>query len=202
MYDLLYYSYILATHILPFLAVLVFWKREKPLPTPVRYVLPVLFAFYVTGVFHVTGAGTLWDGLRLPADAYFTRINPFPFANDIDPVGYGLNVVMFLPFGFLIPLMSPENRKLSRVALGGFGFSLLIEVSQILSLRGTDIDDLILNTLGAVLGWLCFRLWARFIGTRPRGFGKWEPMVWTLTIFLGRFLLYDLPGLIELVYGF
>lgn len=202
MTDLLFYAYGLLTHVLPFLVILFLWNRKKPFPSPVRYVLPILFGFYVTAVFHITGAGTLYEGLRLPPEAYFTRINPFPFCNDIDPVGYALNVVMFLPFGFLVPLMCPENRKFWRVTLGGFGFSLLIELSQILSLRGTDIDDLIMNTLGAIIGFLLFRLWSCIFGTRPKGFGPVEPVIWILAIYLGRFLLYDYLGLINLVYGF
>lgn len=202
MYDLLFYAYGLVTHLLPFLAVLLLWKREKPLSSPVRYAMPIVFAFYVTAVFHITGAGTLYEGLRLKPENFFTRINPYPFANEIDPVGYALNVVMLMPFGFLLPLMCPDLRKLYRVALSGFGFSLLIELSQILSLRGTDIDDLILNTLGAALGYLMFRLWAWFFGSRPKGFSGTEAAVWVLTIFLGRFLLYNYLGLIHLVYGF
>ena len=113
-----------------------------------------------------------------------------------------LNVVMFLPFGFLIPLLCPENRNVFRIALGGLVFSLLIEASQILSLRGTDVDDLIMNTLGAVLGYFLFRLWALLVGTRNLGFDAREPIVWVLVIFLGRFLLYNYLGLINLVYGF
>lgn len=202
MNDLLFYLYGLITHIAPFLAVLLLWKREKPLSSPLRYVMPIAFAFYVTAVFHITGAGTLYEGLRMRPENFFTRINPYPFANDIDPVGYALNVVMLMPFGFLLPLMCPGLRKLHRVTAAGFGFSLLIELSQILSLRGTDVDDLILNTLGAAAGFLLFKLWECLFGSRPRGFSAAEAAVWVLAVFLGRFLLYNYLGLINLVYGF
>ena len=201
MTDLLFYCYGVLTHILPFLAVLFLWKRKSPFSTPLRFVLPILFGFYVTLVFHITGAGTLWDALDLPPELWFARINPLPFHNEINIVGYALNAVMFMPFGFLVPIVCPENRKLSTVALGGLVFSLLIEASQILSLRGTDVDDLIMNTLGAVLGYCFFRLWAFFIGTRNKGFDAKEPIFWILAIFLGRFLLFNYLGLINLVYG-
>lgn len=40
----------------------------------------------------------------------------------------------------------------------GFCFSLLIETDQLFNRRATDIDDLIMNTLGTALGFLIYRL--------------------------------------------
>lgn len=65
------------------------------------------------------------------------------------------NVVMFLPIGFLIPLLW-NKKSLRTAALAGFCCSLFIELAQIPQPRGTDVDDLWLNTLGAVLGWVVF----------------------------------------------
>ena len=200
MKDLILYSYALLTHILPFLALLFLRSRKQPLSRPGAYVLPVLFGFYVTLVFHVTGAGTLWDGLR--QDRWFTRINPYPFANDIDPVGYALNVVMLMPFGFFLPLLCPDFRRPGRVVGAGFCFSLLIELSQILSARGTDIDDLILNTLGALLGYLFYTLCARFPLVRSADFRNRELLLWTGAVFLGRFFLCNYLWMVRLLYGF
>ena len=47
-----------------------------------------------------------------------------------------------------------------KLLLCGLFVSLLIELMQLVSLRGMfDLDDLMNNTLGALLGWLCFARW-------------------------------------------
>lgn len=65
------------------------------------------------------------------------------------------NIIMFLPIGFFIPLLWKLEDK--KVILIGFCSSLLIEITQLFLRRGTDIDDLILNTLGVCLGLLLYR---------------------------------------------
>lgn len=71
------------------------------------------------------------------------------------------NVLIFLPIGLLIPLLWEKRRKFRWAALAGFLTSLLIECLQLFSFRGTDVDDLILNTLGACAGWLVFAAFER-----------------------------------------
>lgn len=74
------------------------------------------------------------------------------------------NIVMFMPLGFFPKLLF---RKWSwwRSLLVGFFASVSIELAQLFTTRSTDIDDVILNTLGALLGWLLAwlleRLWPR-----------------------------------------
>lgn len=67
------------------------------------------------------------------------------------------NLVWFVPFGLLAPQVWPRLRRPSRLAAAAAGLSFGIELGQFLLATGaTDIDDLLLNTLGAVLGWrLC-----------------------------------------------
>ncbi len=67
------------------------------------------------------------------------------------------NVVIFAPLGFLPPLLWPRWRK-GRSILLGVGVSAFIELVQPLVGRTRDVDDLILNTLGALLGWLILLL--------------------------------------------
>ncbi|MFD1888095.1 VanZ family protein [Paenibacillus wenxiniae] len=74
------------------------------------------------------------------------------------------NIAVFVPFGLLIPMMC--NVRLLPFA-GGFAlFILLLELLQLVTRRGTfDVDDIILNTLGACLGYVglhsVLHLWAR-----------------------------------------
>ncbi len=66
------------------------------------------------------------------------------------------NIILFIPFGFVIPLLwNVSNRK---VIVIGACISFFIEISQLLLARGTDVDDLILNTSGVILGLLLYKL--------------------------------------------
>ena len=62
------------------------------------------------------------------------------------------NLVVFMPLGFFPALLfrSPSWRC---SALVGLGTSVLVEAGQYFVMRTTDIDDVILNTLGALCGW-------------------------------------------------
>lgn len=70
------------------------------------------------------------------------------------------NIGMFLPIGFF-PALLWRKWTWWKSFLCGFGLSLFIELAQIPIQRGTDIDDLILNTLGAALGYVLYFLLAR-----------------------------------------
>lgn len=68
------------------------------------------------------------------------------------------NILLFMPLGFSIPLRFQIN-KFSKIILLGFFISLLVEVIQLFtSIRSFDVDDLILNTLGTIFGFVLYRL--------------------------------------------
>lgn len=69
------------------------------------------------------------------------------------------NILLFVPLGFGIPLFFKNHNKLSKVMFYGFLASLSIEILQYLTCTNfTDIDDIIFNTLGAVLGFIIFNI--------------------------------------------
>lgn len=72
-----------------------------------------------------------------------------------------LNVALFVPLGFLVPLLCRWFQRWYRTFALGFGVSLLIEVNQYLTRLGLfDVDDLFCNTLGAALGYcLVMLIW-------------------------------------------
>lgn len=64
------------------------------------------------------------------------------------------NVIAFVPMGFLLPLLAPRLRKAWHAAGVAFAASLTLELIQLLTGIGAfDVDDLLLNVLGAVAGW-------------------------------------------------
>ncbi len=70
------------------------------------------------------------------------------------------NILMFVPIGLFPPLLWRKGRWWKSV-LCGFFLSLTIELCQIPISRGTDIDDLWLNTLGAAVGYVLYALTRR-----------------------------------------
>ncbi|WP_101908671.1 VanZ family protein [Marasmitruncus massiliensis] len=72
------------------------------------------------------------------------------------------NLVMFMPIGFFPPLLW-KKVKLKQAAFLGFCISLLIESLQLLIARGSDVDDLWLNTLGAVMGYAVYKWLSRLV---------------------------------------
>ena len=72
------------------------------------------------------------------------------------------NIVMFVPLGFLLPKVSPRQRKLWRCLLTTAMMIALVEMAQLFSLRGScDVDDLILNVLGAAIGYCVYKIFHR-----------------------------------------
>lgn len=71
------------------------------------------------------------------------------------------NIVMFVPIGFFASLLSDKPRWW-KGTLWTFALSLFIETAQLFVCRGTDVDDLILNTLGGLLGYGLFLLLRQF----------------------------------------
>lgn len=69
------------------------------------------------------------------------------------------NVLVFVPFGFLLPLASDERRRFADVFINAFVFVLGIETFQLFSAFGAfDVDDILLNCLGAVVGYGCYKV--------------------------------------------
>lgn len=68
------------------------------------------------------------------------------------------NVVAFVPFGLFLPIMINNRFGYIGMTLLSFDMSLFIELLQLASKVGSfDVDDLILNTLGGLIGYFIFR---------------------------------------------
>jgi len=79
------------------------------------------------------------------------------------------NVVMFVPLGVMMPVAFRRMRSFGKTALSLALFSFVIEFTQYFTGRSADIDDLMLNTLGGILGYLIFFVVSKlFWKKRPR----------------------------------
>ena len=109
----------------------------------------VLFVVYMNAMFCVVGIPSAqfvrWD----------PEINWIPFRDfsSANIVGMSLNILMFIPFGAFLPIYFGRFWKMSTTVLAGAFMSFTIKVLQLFTFRLTDIDDLIMNTLGTLLGY-------------------------------------------------
>ncbi len=70
------------------------------------------------------------------------------------------NVIIFMPFGFFMPMASRYRSCFSAVFYS-FGLSLCVETFQLLTRVGSfDVDDLLLNTVGGLAGYVIFAICA------------------------------------------
>ncbi len=78
------------------------------------------------------------------------------------------NIVAFMPCGFFLPIVSRRSKKWYNTVIISFMFSLFVETIQLIFRVGSfDVDDLLLNTAGGILGFVLYcsvqqmRIWRR-----------------------------------------
>jgi len=110
-----------------------------------------------------------------------------------------LNILLFVPFGLLLPLWSKRFRTCWKTYLTGFLLSLIIEVIQLLSKRGVfDVDDIFNNTLGSTIGFGLLIIILFILNQKNKVF-KYSarrmitmqlPLIVTIIVFSGIFVMY------------
>jgi glycopeptide antibiotics resistance protein len=103
----------------------------------------------------------------------FKTINFYLFLADINldirVKNLAGNVIGFIPFGFILPLLAKRYQKLGTVVLATFCLSLTYEILQLVFEFGSfDVDDLILNTFGGFLGYIPFKVWQLMTRSRKK----------------------------------
>lgn len=128
--------------------------------------LYLLFVFYLAAVVEIIALRILEPSVSAAPQLVPMRTTFAHFQAGAGPFVYHTlgNLVWFVPLGVLLPRLWPRF-CLGSVAACGFGLSLLVEACQYLLGTGMpDVDDLLLNTLGAALGYAAFclcRRWAK-----------------------------------------
>lgn len=119
-----------------------------------------LFAAYVMAVFTVTGIPTIYT-LRIDPQFHLIPLidmfhSPWDYLRNTL-----LNILLFVPMGFMAFLNWEEYRSLKSVLRMGLAVSVMIELLQLFTFRLTDLDDVITNTLGACIGYRIAQSFAR-----------------------------------------
>lgn len=139
------------------------WKREA-----VLLLLYLSLAVIIRFVFFPrdTVRGQIQPLVFDPSAVFPFHVNYVPFVNfsnfktaEETLWNVGGNVVMFIPLGVVLPFVYKSRRSFGKVVATGALISLCVETIQLLfASRTTDIDDLILNTLGVMIGYGIYAL--------------------------------------------
>lgn len=157
--------------------ILIFLKINKKQQNKKGHIIGVLFFIFIMNViFGLTGISPIsgfHTDIRIDEISYIPVVSTLGMVKEVFNTAvveniprnetilylganiFG-NILMFGPLGLLLPLLWKYFRKFSKTVLFGFLVSFTIEFSQLFLARGTDIDDLILNTIGTMLGYLTF----------------------------------------------
>ena len=124
------------------------------------YVNIAVIMRYVMFPFEKTADGHVQPLILDTAAMFPPRLNLVPLVNiaDFEKTGDLLlniigNAAMFIPTGIVLPVCCKRFDSFGKTVLGGAALSLCIEIFQLpFAVRVSDVDDLILNTLGAAIG--------------------------------------------------
>ncbi len=114
------------------------------------YIILILYLTamcFLVGVPSVTGIKIGWSYNFIP---FYGMLN--------DITNSYLNVLLFIPLGIFVPCLWPEYRSMMKTVGLGLMTSLGIEILQIFTFRATDINDVITNVAGTMIGYLIGRL--------------------------------------------
>jgi len=156
-------------------------SRTSPGGAPFpRAALQVLAAAYVALVLAVTLLPIRWSSelARWPDHRRAQLVPVAPVVTDVlsdqhrllSIAQVGGNLLLYLPAGFLLPLVVGWLNRGSRVVLTALGSSVAIELYQLRmpGIRRADVNDVLANTLGAALGWLALRMVERWLAASGR----------------------------------
>lgn len=77
------------------------------------------------------------------------------------------NIIMFIPFGILAPMLFKRMRNARICGLTGFLCSCGIEISQLITQRGyCQLDDIVTNTIGMLVGWVIWKVLDKVINKK------------------------------------
>ncbi len=106
---------------------------------------------------------------------YFYNLTPFVWVFEVYTMGVEkmieqliLNIGMFIPYGLLLPLAIKRARKTWITPLLVLGTTVLIETVQLFMGRSADIDDVIMNFLGGIIGYMLFLLLNKLFSNKKR----------------------------------
>ena len=113
----------------------------------------IIFILYLTAMCFLVGFPNI-AGMRIVLSHNFIPLRGML----TDITNSYLNVLLFIPLGIFVPCLWPEYRSMMKTVGLGLMTSLGIEILQIFTFRATDINDVITNVAGTMIGYLIGKL--------------------------------------------
>ncbi len=142
--------------VVPMLLLYVLYGKRIGKKQTIWHIITVfLFCYYIVVIYTTTGIKAF--------GTFAPRIAQTPFSDMIHgTLETILNIILFLPLGFFLPVLYPNYRRMPRVVCVGCLLSLCIETSQMFGMGITALNDILTNTVGTYLGFCPYRLFARY----------------------------------------
>lgn len=162
---------------------LIFIKKTKKQVKVFNEILLTIFILYIIGLASQTiipywnmgiysDTGKFYFNIRLTNSISEINLIPFKtlyeylFVNNTSVSSWSsvsilnifANTLLFIPLGLLTPLIWEKYDSFYKILTLGLISTCLIEFIQIFIGRSTDIDDVILNTIGIIIGYTIFKL--------------------------------------------
>lgn len=125
--------------------------------TFVCYALVLCFNLFLNGPYRVIGRSRSFN--LAPFETINVMISNYGFIPDVVIVNLVGNVMAFAPLGLFMPIIFRKIAGIRKILLIGAGASFSAELIQFtFKLGAFDVDDIILNTVGVILGYVTYRV--------------------------------------------
>ncbi|MGX7420124.1 VanZ family protein [Carnobacterium gallinarum] len=153
---------------------LIIWKLAKKQKQ--NWLKAILFTFFLIYLYKLADYtifpisiinSTIIENSSSYGTGYMFEKNPFELLSTLTYYSaYNLlgNILLFVPYGFFVPLLFSSFNNLKRIFFSSFIFSIFIETTQLilnyfyLGNRVFDVMDLVTNVLGGVIGFYLFKI--------------------------------------------
>lgn len=152
-----------------------------------KEIMMIIFGIYVLCIFYVvTYQDVNWSTSNFMP---FKEIFRYSFGSRLFIKNVVGNMIMFMPYGFFITYFV-KTKKVYIIMLLSLILSVTIETTQLIIGRVFDIDDIMLNLVGAVIGFLIFRLFDILEDKLPKFLKKNTYYAIVLIFIIILFVLY------------
>lgn len=148
----------------------------------------VIFFSYIVAVIYATffSERLQYETINLKMfSSYFYLLEDFSYRLWFQMVG---NILLFIPIGGMLPIILKKFSKFQYILFVGLALSACIELVQYITKRGVlDVDDIINNMLGVILGYCCFKIFSEL------GLQKLKNPIRFAIPFMVVIIIYSLP---------
>ena len=152
------------------------------------------FMIYIIGLFYlVTFQDVSWSTSNFIPFKEIFRYNIFSSMFFKNVIG---NMIIFIPYGFFVSYFLKLDRTKLVIFLS-LVTSITIEITQLIIGRVFDVDDILLNVLGGIVGYLLYKLIKGIKDKLPRIFKTeifYNIVVFLISIAIGYYVYYVLGG--------